>query len=126
MEEEEVAGEERERGGKEVKREEKSEKKKIENKVEGGVGETSETDIRSIEVWKVKDIKVPPITKVDYYMMLRQYAMSHTRIREKGEKGFKEVEGKSDEDVNRVYWLDENLDPETGKFYRIYRIKPCF
>ena len=62
------------------------------------------------------------ITKEDYFRILRQYAMSHTRVREKGEKGYKEVEGESDKDVNRIFWLDENLDPATGKSYRICRV----
>ena len=64
-----------------------------------------------------------PITKEDYFRMLRQYAMSHTRVREKGEKGYKEVEGESDKNINRIFWLDENLDPATGKSYRVCRVK---
>ena len=73
---------------------------------------------------EVKNVKTTAsITKEDYFRMLRQYAMSHTRVREKGETGYKEVEGESDKDINRIFWLDENLDPATGKSYRVCRVK---
>ena len=123
-----VVEKEEDKRGVEEKREvgeEEGEEKASLNIVAKKVHEIFRNYIRSREERKVEGMKGPPITKEDYYMMLRQYAMSHTRIREKEEKGYKEVEGKSDEDANRVYWLDENLDPETGKFYRIYRMKPC-
>lgn len=121
-----VEGEEIEENGEE-KVEGKGTVKIIENEIQikGEVDKASLTDVKSTEVVKEKEMKVLPITKEDYYIMLRQYAMSHTRVREKEENGYKEIEGESDEDVNRVYWLDENLDPETGKFYHLYRLKPC-
>jgi hypothetical protein len=57
----------------------------------------------------------PSITKEDYFNMLMTYAMSHRRTREKGEKGWTEVEnGENEKEKNTICWLDENLDPVTG------------
>jgi hypothetical protein len=66
------------------------------------------------------------ISKEDYFSMLMTYAKSHRRTKERGEKGWIEVEkGENEKEKNTICWLDENLDPMTGADSGIYVYFTC-
>ena len=80
-------------------------------------GKKSQNDVLLNTDPLVTDIPQKPlISKEDYFEMLMTYAKSHRRTREKGEKGWIEVEkGENEVEKNTVCWIDENLDPMTGQ-----------